>query len=229
MFKNKKVIYLVIMLLIIILGVGCAKDEKEKPKVEKLVVEKPKEEPVKNELTVKDVYPLSQGDYWKFAGTGNEYASFEQKVLFREGDRIQLQTATGGTVMAMIYEFKDGKLMVVYSQEEFYEEENILSRENEMSEVILQEPITVGNSWESGGKKYKIEAIDPVVNTPAGQFKDCVKISVVAEEFNSKSNVYYKPGLGLVKQEYLAEDYKITAELEEYNIKTAKFSNQTTK
>lgn len=90
-----------------------------------------------------------------------------------------------------------------------------------MSEVILKEPIEVGNTWRSGEKQYKIEAIDAVIDTPAGKFEDCIQITVTAEEYNSQSNVYYKPHLGLIRQEYLSEDYKIVTELEKYNIKTA--------
>ncbi|MFZ7103984.1 MAG: hypothetical protein ACOWWO_15200 [Peptococcaceae bacterium] len=216
--KHKSTLLICFMIICLIIA-GCTK--KENPPVQEEPNSSQGEEPVKKELTVKDVYPLNAGDYWKFAGTGNEYASFEQKVLFREGDRIQLQNATGGTVMAMIYEFKDGKLMVVYSLEEFYEEENILNRENQMSEVILQEPITAGNSWESGEKKYTIEAVDVEVETPAGKFADCVKVTIESDQYNSQSFVYYKPNLGLVKQEFISDEYQITAELEDYNIKTA--------
>jgi hypothetical protein len=220
MFKKTFVLAL-IMCLSFTLFLGCSRDNQEPGEQESPKVETPQEEPEKTELTVKDVYPLSEGDYWKFAGTGNEYAPFEQKVLFREGDRVQLQNATGGTVMAIIYEFKDGELRVVYSLEEFYEEENILDRENTMEEVILKEPIQVGNTWQSGGKEYKIEALDAKVDTPAGSFDECIKVTVTAKEYNSESVVYYKPGLGLVKQEYIADDYHIVQELEEYNIKTA--------
>ncbi|MGI6225364.1 MAG: hypothetical protein ACOYJ1_03820 [Peptococcales bacterium] len=220
MFKNKIVVIFLIIALSLTLTLGCKRNEKNQQE-EPPKVQTPKEEPRKKELTVKDVYPLSQGDYWKFAGSGNEYAPFEQKVLFREGDRVQLQLATGGTVMAMIYEFKDGELVVVYSQEEFYEEKNILDTENTMSEVILKEPIEVGNTWESGDKQYKIEAIDATVDTPSGKFEDCVKVFITSEEFNYQNNVYYKPGLGLIRQEYLADEYKIITELEKYNIKTA--------
>ncbi|NLT96347.1 MAG: hypothetical protein GXW85_12615 [Clostridia bacterium] len=215
----KKIIILVLTLcLSFTLLSGCKRETDEQQGQEPPQVEIPQEEP---ELTVKDVYPLNEGDYWKFAGTGNEFAPFEQKVLFREGDRAQMQSATGGTVMAIIYEFKDGELRVVYSQEEFYEEVNILDRENTMEEVILKEPIQVGNTWQSGGKEYKIEALDADVETPAGRFENCVKITVNATEYNSESVVYYKPGLGLVKQEYIADDYHIVQELEEYSIKTA--------
>lgn len=220
MFKRILILVLVICLAFTFFT-GCSRDKAKQEEQENPQVETPQEEPEKPGLTVKDVYPLSEGDYWKFAGTGNEYAPFEQKVLFREGDRVQLQNATGGTVMAMIYEFKEGELRVVYSLEEFYEEENILDRENTMEEIILKEPIQVGNTWQSGGKDYKIEALDAQVETPAGNFEDCVKVTVNAKEFNSESIVFYKPGLGLVKQEYIADEYHIVQELEEYNIKTA--------
>lgn len=218
MFKNKIALLLMIICLIT-LFTGCAKKDNQSEKQEPPKVETPAPEPEEKKLTVKDVYPLSEGDYWKFAGSGNEYAPFEQKVLFREGDRIQLQLATGGTVMAMIYEFKDGQLIVVYSQEEFYEERNILDSEDTMEEVILKEPIEAGNTWESGGKQYKIEDVDALVDTPAGKFEGCIRVSVTAEEYDSQSNVFYKPGLGLIRQEYLSEEYKIIAELEDYKIK----------
>jgi hypothetical protein len=220
MFKRILILFLVICLAFTFFT-GCNRDKTNQEEQKDPQVEAPREEPDMPELTVKDVYPLSEGDYWKFAGTGNEYAPFEQKVLFREGDRVQLQNATGGTVMAIIYEFKEGELRVVYSLEEFYEEENILDRENTMEEVILKEPIQVGNTWQSGGKDYKIEALDAQVETPAGNFEDCIKVTVNAKEFNSESIVYYKPGLGLVKQEYIADEFHIVQELEEYNIKTA--------
>ena len=72
------------------------------------------------------------GDYWKYAGTGNEFAPFEQKVLYREDNRVQLQMVNPGTTLGMVYEFQEGQLVVVYSQEELYDEENILMRENTM-------------------------------------------------------------------------------------------------
>ncbi len=215
--KNKKLVIMLLVMIVAVLATGCFKNEKGPDSVQ---TPGTGENEQKKELTVKDLYPLNEGDYWKFAGEGNEFAAFEQKVLFREGDRVQLQVASGGTVMGIIYEFTDGKLEVVYSQEEFYEEENILDRENQMSQVILQEPIVVGNTWSSAGRNYKIEDVDATVETPAGEFTGCVVISSTGDEDNVKNYVYYKPGLGLIKQEYVGPDYKIIAELEDFNVKT---------
>lgn len=221
---NKKIIVVLLIGLLVLLAVGCAKgnDDNLKEEPNKKTSEDKKEEEKEKLLTVKDVYPLQQGNYWKYAGEGNEYAAFEQKVLFVEGNKAQLQVANGGTVMAMIYEYQDGKLVVVNSEEEFYEEENILDRENEMSQVILKEPFTVGTTWESADRKYTIEAIDAIVETPAGKFTNCIKIINTDQENSSKSYVYYKPGIGLIKQEFIGQDFKVVAELEKYDVKTSK-------
>ena len=110
----------------------------------------PVEKPQK--LTIEELYPLNVGDYWKYAGTGNEFAPFEQKVLYREDNRVQLQMVNPGTTLGMVYEFQEGQLVVVYSQEELYDEENILMRENTM-ESVFWEPIEVGTTWKTADNR----------------------------------------------------------------------------
>lgn len=206
--RNKLILSaLIFSLALAVFITGCGKDkEKNIGQVE--------------DLTVQHVYPLNEGDYWKYAGKGNEYADFEQKVIFKDKERVQLQVNNGGTKVGMVYQYKDGKLMVVYSQEELYEEENLLEKENQMEEVILAEPIEVGNSWTAQGQKFEIISLKEKVVTPAGEFDDCIKITAKADESEDINNLYYKPGLGLVKQEFIVGESKIVAELEEYKVST---------
>ncbi|SMB83251.1 hypothetical protein SAMN00017405_1018 [Desulfonispora thiosulfatigenes DSM 11270] len=178
-------------------------------------------EPEPVSLTVEDVYPLNPGDSWTLKGEGNEFAGFEQKVLYREDNRVQTQFNNGGTTLGRIYEYQDGKLKVVFNQEEMYGDENILKQENNVDQVILAEPIEVGNSWESESNIFTIDSLSEKVVVPAGEFSDCIKVTVKSENGNI-SYVYYKPGLGLVKQEYIGEEYKITEELQEYTVPSFK-------
>ena len=194
---NKKINILVVLLLIsLVLSIGCTKKEDTGQKNQQGRVDEA------TALTVKDLYPLNVGDYWKFAGIGNEYAPFEQKVLFREGDRVQLQVENAGATSAMIYEFRDGQLVVVYMQEELYEEENILHKDNQMEIVLLKEPIEVGATWETQERTYEIKEIGVTVETPAGKFEESVKIVATFQGNSGKIILFYKPGLGLVKQDY---------------------------
>lgn len=222
---NRKftIISLIFCLTMSLMFIGCQKSDDKKvddKKVDdKKIVEK---EPEKEEvLTIKDVYPLNEGDYWKFAGEGNEYAGFEQKVLYREGNKVQLKVTNQGSSVGMVYEYKDGKLCVVYSREDFNDDENLLDNDNELEQVILAEPIKKGNSWESENKIFKITSLNEKVKTPAGEFENCIKIVITAED-EPVNNIYYKPGLGLIKQEYIGEDYSVVSSLEEYEIATYK-------
>jgi len=181
-------------------------------------------EDVKEEKTLdaKDIIPLEEGNYWKYAGYGNEYAPFEQKVLFRRGGRVQLQMANGGTVMGLIYEIKEDRVQVVYSIEEFYDETDILGRENNMEKVILRSPLKEGMSWNSDNLTYVVDSLTEIVETPAGTFEECLKISVYNPSLEEKYiEVYYKPGLGMIKQIFLNEDEEIVNVLESYELKTA--------
>lgn len=213
MFKKKIIFILLLMVSLSLLTLGCARNGQTD--------QGNNQEPTPDVMTVQDLYPLSVGDYWKFAGVGNEYAPFEQKVLFREDNRIQLQIVTAGTTLGMIYEFREGQLVVVYSQEELYEEENILDSPNQMESVILQEPIEPGATWQTeDGRNFEIIATDRTVETPAGSFANSVEIRATFTDHTAIMTMYYQPGLGLIKQEYQDGEFSVVQELEDYKMAT---------
>lgn len=219
MFKNKKTVifFTLIVVLSLVLTLGCSRNNSESQGNDQN--NEPVEEPQK--LTIEELYPLNVGDYWKYAGTGNEFAPFEQKVLYREDNRVQLQMVNPGTTLGMVYEFQEGQLVVVYSQEELYDEENILMRENTMESVILQEPIEVGTTWKTADNRtFEITDISATVETPAGKFTDCVEVVSTFEGYEAVNTMSYKPSLGLVKQVYEEGEFKVTQELEEFKVAT---------
>jgi superfamily II DNA/RNA helicase len=52
------------------------------------------------------------------------------------------------------------------------------------------------------------------VNTPAGEFKNCLKVKLTYPE--STIYEYYQAGVGLVKREFLSEGFEVTSTLESW-------------
>lgn len=173
------------------------------------------------EISLARLAAFEEGNYWKYNGYGNEYASLERKVLYKEGIRVQVMDSNPGTTMAVIYEITDEKISVVYSEGEFYEETNIIGIEGNMDQPILMSPIKVDQNWESNGNKYTVLSVNDTVETDAGNFDGCVTVKVEYPANPAYSLVFYKPDLGMVKQEYISEedDFKVTTILSEYQVK----------
>ena len=87
----------------------------------------------------------------------------------------------------------------------------------ERSSIVLQGPITVGTSWSDQGVNKSIVAVDAVVDTPAGKFENCIKVKSAGP--NDTIYQYYKKGVGMVKQEFIAGDTTVTSTLRKYQVK----------
>ncbi len=173
------------------------------------------------EISPARLVAFEEGNYWKYNGYGNEFASLERKVLYKDANRVQVMDGNPGTTMAVIYEVSDEKVSVVYSEGEFYEEKNILSVENNMDQPILLAPVEENQTWESNGNKYTVISTKEKVETDAGTFEECVLVKVEYNENPAYSNIYYKADLGMVKQDYIDEeaDFIISTVLSEYQVK----------
>jgi len=61
-------------------------------------------------------------------------------------------------------------------------------------------PVKVGTEWVRSPRRYWIEALDATVETPAGKFKDCLRVAyLIAEGDGGSGERHYAPGVGLVK------------------------------
>lgn len=61
-------------------------------------------------------------------------------------------------------------------------------------------PIKKGTEWIRSPRRYWIEALDDTVETPAGKFKDCMRVAyLIAEGDGGSGERHYAPGVGLVK------------------------------
>lgn len=172
------------------------------------------------ELSVMDLYPMAEGNYWRYEGSGSEYADFDEKVLYAADGLYQLISENSGTVSVTVYEMTAESLNVIYSAEEFYDERNILeeaSAAGGVKAVLIRTPLEEGASWVSGDREYEIFSMSEEVETPAGLFAGCVLVKSHDEENTYTTEAYYCPGTGLVKQVFKSgEGYEVSSVLAEY-------------
>ncbi|HWR60275.1 MAG TPA: hypothetical protein VN580_01605, partial [Clostridia bacterium] len=165
-------------------------------------------------LSLKDFFPVSVGSTWKYLGEGNEYATFERKALFREGDKAQFSEDNGGTVSASVFKVADKEIVRTFFRGEEYNQENLMNEKANDNTIILKEPLKAGTKWKNQKDDREIAATDAVVETPAGKFTGCIKVSIRTE--NSTMYEYYKAGVGMVKREFVSEGMTVTSILEKY-------------
>ncbi|HYE83541.1 MAG TPA: hypothetical protein VEG39_15410 [Clostridia bacterium] len=199
----KKVLLFAFVLLLSISLLGCTG--------------KGNEEPQPQALGLKDFFPLSKGSTWQYLGEGNEYASFKREVLLLEGDRVQIAEDNGGTVSASVFRITEEEITRTFFQGEEYDKTNLLGEEANDNMVILKTPLEAGTKWEVPEGIREIAETNATVDTPAGKFEDCIKVSIKLQ--NSTMNEYYKAGVGMVKREFVSEGMMVTSTLEKYEIK----------
>lgn len=166
-----------------------------------------------------DYYPVTVGSSWEYEGSGNEYATFTRKVLFTKGNLAQTSEDNGGTVATRIIDSNASAVKIVYFEGESYNPSNLLETNftANANSVLLMAPIQVGTTWTEDTNTKTIMAIDAVVDTPAGQFDNCVKVKIANP--NDTSYEYYKKGVGMVKREFISGDTTVTSTLQNYKIK----------
>ncbi len=171
--------------------------------------------------TAADYFPLTKGSYWEYEGKGNEYASFNRKVLYTQGNLAQISEDNGGTVATKIVEGKDA-IRQVYFEGESYQPANMLEAGFKANNdtIILKNPLQVGTNWSDKDGKREIMALDSVVDTPLGQMNDCLKLKITNP--NDTIYQYYKKNIGLVKQEFIAGETTVTSTLKKYQVEPAK-------
>lgn len=66
--------------------------------------------------------------------------------------------------------------------------------------VEFKLPVAVGVKWTESPNEYRIDALDAEVDTPAGKFKNCLRVTyLIAGGDGGSGERDYAPGVGLVK------------------------------
>lgn len=171
--------------------------------------------------SIGDYFPFMESIYSSYLGDGIEYSSYELYPQYIEENRIQYVEKNSGTNIVTVLEYTDGQLVEKFVRPETYFRENMLDKTSENAgNILLQEPLEVGNNWENpSGGTVEITAVDVDVETPLGVFPS---IEVTTTEENSINIRYYSIGVGLVKE--VATDtegsYEVTSTLEEQTEET---------
>lgn len=188
-------------------------------------VDNPEREENQNALNLKAYFPMHQGMKYSYAGEGNEFAPFTRRIMFVEDNYLQLTNDNGGTVVVKVYKYNENEITEIFSEGEFYEDNNIIPdvRDNEeKSGIILKAPLEVGNNWSNNDQEREIVALDQEVKVPAGTFYQVIKIKISYQDSDNTGYDYYAPNIGLIKREYIGEGFKIISELESLSLNDEK-------
>lgn len=203
---------------IVIFLTGCGENDEKEAKGE----ESQSKDLFTDSLKISAYFPLNQGMEFIYTGEGNELAPFTRKILHVQDNYLQLTDNNGGTIVVSIYEINEEMVSKLYTEEEFYSEENIISqveKEKDSEEVILRIPLRDGNSWETIGEKREIVGVNQVLEIPAGIFQGVVKVKITYKDSEATGYEYFAPNIGLIKREYITEVFEVNSELSSFSLK----------
>jgi hypothetical protein len=186
---------LVPFLLILMILSGCAQ----------------KTAPEKPDGKIEDFFPIVKDEKYIYEGTGNEFAGYTVYPDYTSKDRVQQRIENGGTVLARVYEVKDGKLTMVLSRGEVYYRENMLQKTDGADEVMLMEPLKKGTSWTlKDGSRRIITGTDKKVTTPYGTFP-CIEVTTEGKDGTTLH--YYAKDTGLIETIFRTGGTEVTSAL----------------
>lgn len=163
--------------------------------------------------TIDEYYPFVKNRTMEYKGTGNEYAELKTFVEFIGKDSIQIKKSNSGTDVVSVLEYKDGLLSEVFAESEFYHIENMLDTNRNTENILLKEPLEIGNSWKDiDGNKVEITALEKDIETPLKNYK-ALEITTSYKEGASKKD-YYVKDIGFVGSIYEDGDFQVDTLLE---------------
>ncbi|MGE5677023.1 MAG: hypothetical protein ACM3ZR_03095, partial [Pseudomonadota bacterium] len=137
---SKRIVYNVVAILtisLVIAAAACTPKEKPGPGPSALAGTAPLASTGQEESLV-GFYPLKVGNLWEYEGDGMEYSTFVQKVVYKEGNRYQIDIDNGGTVMANILEENRDNIINTYKSGEIYNNEDLLDKRRNVNIILLQ-------------------------------------------------------------------------------------------
>ena len=206
----KKLIIISIIIIMVMLLTSCNNAKNNEPNL-------PQNEGSDNtvidstELSIKDYFPFTENTKYEYTGEGNEYATYTVFTDYITDTRIQTRTNNGGTEIVKVIENKNGQLKVLLDRAETYFREDFTNTKNNNGEVLLKEPIEVGNSWSNDEDiKTSITNLDVDITIPLGTFK---ALEVTTEGKDYKITDYYAKDIGLIKTINKGTDYEVSSTL----------------
>lgn len=170
-------------------------------------------QPMISTLTIQDYYPFRENLLMQYIGVNNEFSEKRIFTEFSEGNRIQIKTTYNDYSMVRVLEYENGELREIYSEDKFYHIENVLRKDKTMNNILLKEPLEVGNSWEThDGYTRTITGDNVDIDTPYGNLKALEVTTKFGEGKVQKD--YYAAGIGYVGTVYVESGFEIKTLLE---------------
>lgn len=164
----------------------------------------------KNEklLSISSYYPFRENTIFEYDGFGNEYAQQSVYFEFIKDNRAQVKIMNPGTNMVKVIENKDGVLSEIFLEGEFYHIENMLNTKVQNNNILLKEPIEIGNSWAtSEGYSMEITGLDVEVETPYKTY-NALEVTTNFGDGRVQKN-YYAENTGFIGSIYKDGDYEV--------------------
>lgn len=177
----------------------------EKPKKTVKVDENKPTEKVKT-TQPGDFLPVTLNYSWEYIGEGNEYASFDRKIVAVSENLAQIREDNGGTVSQSVFRITLDDVTRIYFVGEAYGDANYLKSTPNDNAVIIKAPIKVGTKWIYKTATREIVDVSASINTPAGKFTGCLKIKI-SEQYSTIYE-YYASGVGLVYKEFYPKEQR---------------------
>jgi len=165
-------------------------------------------------LTISDYFPFKENTIMEYEGLGNEFAEKKTFVEFKEERKIQLKELNPGTIFVRVIEYSNGELKEIYAEGEFYHIENMLNANTNKNNVLLKEPLEVGNTWSNeDGTTKEITGLNKTIETPSSIYEALE----VTTKFPSGGTLteYYARDIGLVGSIYRDGGYEVKTLLRE--------------
>jgi hypothetical protein len=172
-----------------------------------------------------DYFPLTPDVFCDYAGTGNEFAARTTHVEYVWPDMIQIVSENAGGQSHMLYAVRDGKVEAIQIAFDLFAREDLsLLIPVSYGEILLQEPLVVGTSWDVTSGTSTITNLHTAVTTPLGTYD---ALEVTTESLGSTSTKYFVAGIGLVKLVVDGDSYDVTQELQARTVGTARTEMRT--
>jgi hypothetical protein len=152
-----------------------------------------------------DYFPLLKGLRLEYEHTGSEFEGTEKIVIEilsikKQGNMVVAQTK-------MTVELK-GKTKVL--EYKIHRTPNWISTDNGIVIGGRKEfplPPTIEKKWDDRIYSCTIDSLTEQLSVPAGQFKNCLKVSMLIAGGDAGSGVrYYAPDIGYIYEEYSGEE-----------------------
>ena len=163
-----------------------------------------------------DFYPINRKIRYEYEYTSTDFLGLKHVIFefmnYSEKDSsvdVNVTVIKGDKSYKLTY-----KLVLAY--------DGIYSSNSFLEGPRLEMPNSIyrGKAWIKGANKNWISSVKSVVDVPAGHFEDCVRIKTKIGDGDAGSAIrYYTRGIGLLYEEWQAEDKVETLQLLSYEIK----------